>query len=76
MPLQQSATDKAFRQNVATLLNEGRTRAQALAIAYRIKRGVNRDIANALRSPGLSVESAREENARIDRILKKKRFQP
>ena len=38
MPLIHSASDEAFKENVAQLIRDGKPRDQALAIAYRIQR--------------------------------------
>ena len=38
MPLVKSKSDKAFKQNVRTLMHEDRPQKQALAIAYSTKR--------------------------------------
>lgn len=39
MPLDHRDTDAAFSANVAELIKSGRPKAQALAAAYRIRRG-------------------------------------
>jgi len=39
MPLDKSKSKKAFSKNVATERRAGKPRAQAVAIAYSVKRG-------------------------------------
>lgn len=41
MPLVKSKSKKAFVQNLKTELKHGKPQKQALAIAYRVKRGPN-----------------------------------
>lgn len=38
MPLKQSATEKAFVQNIKTEIKHGKPRDQAVAIAYRVQK--------------------------------------
>jgi hypothetical protein len=38
MPLKKSSTEKAFKTNLKTELKAGKPKAQALAIAYSVKR--------------------------------------
>lgn len=38
MPLRQSNSKKAFKQNVRTEIKSGKPRKQAVAIAYSVKR--------------------------------------
>jgi hypothetical protein len=38
MPLHKSSSDKAFKANVAELINAGHEQDQAIAIAYKIQR--------------------------------------
>ena len=38
MPLKQSSSKKAFKQNVKTEMRAGKSQKQAVAIAYSVKR--------------------------------------
>ena len=38
MPLKQSATEKAFVENIRTEIKHGKPRDQAVAIAYRVQK--------------------------------------
>lgn len=42
MPLKKSSSNKAFRENVKVEMKSGKSRKQALAIAYSVKRNASK----------------------------------